>query len=159
MMTTFDNRHRLQGIDLLRGFASLWVVLSHYIPHWNDTIAPTLVIVPREYGRFAVYLFFAISGFVIFMTLDRCKTVTDFVVLRFSRLYPAYWATLLFATAISVAVFGARFWSGGFIVNLTMLQEFLRYPNFDVAYWSLTAELAFYLNAAWLFALGWHRRV
>jgi peptidoglycan/LPS O-acetylase OafA/YrhL len=28
--------HRLQEVDVLRGFAAFWVVLTHYIPHWNE---------------------------------------------------------------------------------------------------------------------------
>jgi peptidoglycan/LPS O-acetylase OafA/YrhL len=158
-MNPMAGRHRLEEVDVLRGFAAVWVMLSHYGPHWNDHIAPTLVIVPLHAGIWAVKLFFVISGFVIFMTLERCRSVTDFAVLRFSRLYPAYWASLIFATVVSVAVFGDQFWPGGFLANLTMFQEFLGFGNYDNVYWSLTVELAFYLNAAWLFALGLHRRV
>jgi peptidoglycan/LPS O-acetylase OafA/YrhL len=40
-----------------------------------------------------------------------------------------------------------------------MFQEFLGYGHFDNVYWSLSAELVFYVNVAWLFALGWHRQV
>jgi peptidoglycan/LPS O-acetylase OafA/YrhL len=154
-----DARHRLREIDVLRGFAAVWVMFSHYLPHWNDFLGPALVIIPRHYGYYAVELFFVISGFVIFMTLDRCRSVRDFAVLRFSRLYPAYWATLLFVTAISIFAFGGKLWVGGLLANLTMFQEFIRFPNLDNVYWSLTVELAFYVNAAWLFALGWHRRL
>ncbi len=39
-----------------------------------------------------------------------------------------------------------------------MFQEFVRFKNFDNVYWSLTVELAFYLNVAWLFVLGWHKQ-
>ena len=152
-------RVRLQEIDVLRGCAALWVMFTHYIPHWNDRLSPIQVVIPNAFGIYAVQLFFVISGFVIFMTLDRCRSVSDFAVMRFSRLYPAYWAALLLATLISVFVFGEAFWSGGVLINLTMFQEFLRFPHLDVVYWSLSLELAFYLNAAWLFALGWHRRV
>lgn len=150
---------RLPEVDVLRGAAALWVMLSHYLPHWDEHLEPVPVIVPNAFGIYAVQLFFVISGFVIFATLDRCNTVMEFCVLRFSRLYPAYWATLLFAVLIAVLLAGNPLWLGGLLVNLTMFQEFLRFPNFDNVYWSLSVELAFYLNAAWLFALGWHRRV
>ncbi len=150
---------RLQEVDVLRGFAAFWVVLTHYIPHWNEHLEPVFVLIPNPFGIYAVQLFFVISGFVIFMTLDRCRSVSEFAVLRFSRLYPTYWATLLLATLIGVSIFGEKFWLSGTLANLTMFQEFLRYPHLDVVYWSLSLELAFYLNAAWLFALGWHRRV
>jgi peptidoglycan/LPS O-acetylase OafA/YrhL len=91
------------------------------------------------------------------MTLDRCKTVTDFAVLRFSRLYPTHWATLTLATAAGILLLGHGFWPGGFVVNATLLQDFVGFPRFDNVYWSLTAEIAFYVIAGSLFALGLHR--
>jgi len=149
---------RYDEVDVLRGLAALWVVLSHYLPHWDRQLEPTLVIVPNEWGPFAVKLFFVISGFVIFMTLDRCKTVADFAVLRFSRLYPTHWATLVLVTALSAILFGRGIWPGGFVVNATMLQDFVGFPRLDNVYWSLTVEIVFYLMAGSLFALRLHRR-
>jgi peptidoglycan/LPS O-acetylase OafA/YrhL len=148
---------RIHQIDVLRGCAALWVVLSHYQPYWNQYFAPTLVIVPNSVGVYAVYLFFVISGFVIFMTLDRCRTVLDFAVMRFSRLYPAYWVVLALSTVAGVALFGDTLWPGGVITNATMFQEFVGVPNHDNVFWSLSVEMAFYLNVAWLFALGLHK--
>ena len=40
---------------------------------------------------------------------------------------------------------------------MTMLQEFLGFPRLDTVYWSLTVELAFYVIAGMLFALGLHK--
>ncbi len=148
---------RFEEIDVLRGLAALVVVFSHYIPYWNRYNSDITVWVPGSLGHDAVLLFFPISGFVIFMTLERCKTVLDFAVLRFSRLYPAYWVTLIFSTLVVVLIFNQTLWTGGFIVNLTMFQEFVRFKNFDNVYWSLTVELAFYLNIAWIFVLGLHK--
>lgn len=150
---------RFQQIDVLRGLAALTVVFSHIIPYWNRYLGDVWVIVPGAFGYYAVNLFFIISGMVIFMTLDKCNSVAEFALLRFSRLYPAYWTTLLLSTLIGVVIFGNAFWLGGFVVNGTMFQEFLGYGNLDNVYWSLTVELAFYLNAAWLFALGFHKKI
>jgi len=108
-------------------------------------------------GAYAVHLFFVIAGFVIFMTLDRCRTLTDFAVMRFSRLYPAYWVALALNTVVAIGFFGDSFWPGGLVTNATMFQEFLGVRNFDHVFWSLTVEMAFYVNVAWLFALGLHR--
>jgi peptidoglycan/LPS O-acetylase OafA/YrhL len=151
------HRHRLEEIDVLRGLAALWVVLSHYLPHWDKYLGGAPIIVPNDFGVYAVQLFFVISGFVIFMTLDRCRSVTEFAVLRFSRLYPAYWAALIIGTT-STLIFGGTFWPGGVLSNATMFQEFIGFPHLDNVFWSLSVELAFYMNAAWLFALGLHRR-
>lgn len=150
---------RFESIDVLRGFAALTVVFSHYFPFWNRYLGDVVVIVPAQFGYYAVNLFFVISGMVIFMTLEKCNSVFDFAVLRFSRLYPAYWATLILATIVVVAIFENPFWAGGFVINATMFQEFFRFPNLDNVYWSLTVELAFYLNVAWLLALGLHNRI
>lgn len=153
------NYSRFEGVDVLRGMAALTVVLSHYFPYWNRYFENIWVMVPSNLGYQAVKLFFIVSGFVIFLTLDRCKTLTDFAVSRFSRLYPTYWATLLFVTACEVVVLSKNIWMGGLLSNLTMFQEFIGFINLDIVYWSLTVELAFYVNAAWLFALGYHSQI
>ena len=150
---------RFHEVDVLRGLAALAVVFSHYLPHWDHHYGDLAVVVPGGAGYIAVKLFFVISGFVIFMTLERCTSVLDFAVLRFSRLYPAYWAAILVVTLIAVFVFDDLFWLGGFAANATMLQQFLGYPHLDNVFWSLTVELAFYVHVAWLFALGLHRRI
>ena len=149
---------RLLEIDVLRGLAALAVVFSHYFPYWSRHAGPIPVLVSNEVGYWAVKLFFVISGFVIFFTLERCRTVTDFAVLRFSRLYPAYLSSLsLFATIGWLA--GNGFWPGAFLANMTMAQQFLGFPHMDNVYWSLTVELAFYVNVAVLFAFGLLRRL
>lgn len=148
---------RLRSVDMLRGLAALWVALSHYLPHWNDRGGRAWILVPQAWGVHAVELFFVISGFVIFMTLEKCESVLDFAVLRFSRLFPAYWATLALASGAGYLLWHVPVWPAELGANATMLQEFLGYPHFDNVYWSLSAELAFYLNAAWLFAVGWHK--
>lgn len=145
---------RLDQIDVLRGFAALWVLLSHYLSHWDDYLGPVPLFVHGPWGIHAVELFFVISGFVIFLTLKRCHSVLDFAVLRFSRLYPAYWASILGVALLSVLLFHTKPWIGGILTNLTMVQEFLGFKNIDNVYWSLTVELAFYLIVACLFALG-----
>src|SRR6185295_20159155 len=104
---------RFQEIDVLRGLAALAVLFSHYIPFWDRYVYHIPVLVPNAVGYYAVSLFFIISGFVIFMTVERCNTVLDFAVLRFSRLYPMYWVSLLVFTAVSVLVVGQPLWLRG----------------------------------------------
>lgn len=150
---------RFQELDVLRGLAALLVVFSHYIPYWDRYFNEIWVLVPNLWGFNAVKFFFVISGFVIFFTLDKCKTVFDFSASRFGRLYPAYIATLILVSVISIIFFDKNFWLGGFLANSTMFQEFLGYPHFDNVYWSLSVELAFYLNVAVLLTLKLHRNI
>ena len=150
---------RFPEVDVLRGMAALTVVLSHYLPYWNRYLENIWLVLPNSFGFYAVKLFFIISGFVILITVRRCKRVVDFAVLRFSRLFPVYWASLAFVTLVQVFLFGDRFWAGGFIMNATMLQEFFGYDNFDEVYWSLTVEVAFYVQVCLLLAFGLSRRI
>ena len=81
---------RLQELDALRGLAALVVVLFHYTSRYDVVFGHNSApLVSAPWGHFGVNLFFGISGFVIFMTLGRTQTPADFIVSRFSRLYPA----------------------------------------------------------------------
>lgn len=156
---TFTNKNRYQEIDVLRGLAAFTVVLSHYIPYWDRYVSEIPVLIPNSWGFNAVKLFFVISGFVIFFTLDRCKTLFDFSLSRFARLYPAYITVLVFVYLIGLLFLDKGLWLSGFLANTTMFQEFLGYSHFDNVYWSLSVELAFYLNAALLLVLGAHKKI
>jgi peptidoglycan/LPS O-acetylase OafA/YrhL len=150
--------NRFEAVDVLRGLAALWVVLSHYLPYWTRYFGPAHIIVPNEWGYYSVKLFFVISGFCIFRSLCKCDSIVDFAVNRFSRLYPAYWASLLIATTAGVLVFGDQFWMGGFVVNGTMLQDFLGYSRFDNVYWSQTVLISFFVLAGCSLAFRLHNR-
>lgn len=110
----------------------------------------------RLIGEIPVYVFFMISGFVISFTLDRTRTWRDFVVSRFSRLYPVYWAVTLLMAAVWTAA-AAQPWQtslGVVLVNLTMVQDYVRVGSINAVYWSLTAELGFYALMLALFVAG-----
>jgi peptidoglycan/LPS O-acetylase OafA/YrhL len=98
-----------------------------------------------------------VSGFVIFLTLNKTKHTFDFVVSRFSRLYPAYWAGVLI-TFTCISVFGLPERETNIttvIINLTMFQQWLHVPNVDGVYWTLTLELTFYGIMLFLFVKHW----
>ncbi|UXH80158.1 acyltransferase family protein [Roseateles amylovorans] len=146
---------RLAQLDALRGLAALAVVLFHYTTRYDalfgHTSAP-LASVP--WGHVGVNLFFMISGFVIFMTLERTPRPMDFVVSRFSRLYPAYWGALLltFALTHAIGLPGKTVGWETLLVNVSMVQGVFGVPHVDGVYWTLEVELLFY---AW--ALLSHR--
>jgi peptidoglycan/LPS O-acetylase OafA/YrhL len=145
---------RFEELDVLRGAAALCVVLSHYASHCARFFGEAPFGVPLDtiYGFYAVQLFFMISGFVIYYTLERSATWKDFAFSRVSRLYPAYWTALTLMVLVQQVVFGKPVWVGGYLVNLTMLQEFVGFGNLDNVFWSLTVELAFYVIVGLLFA-------
>lgn len=121
---------RLKTLDSFRGMAALSVVLFHYRIF--------------NYGYLGVHLFFIISGFVIFMSVQKANNPIDFIKNRFSRLYPVYWFSVSL-TAISVLLFTNKTISlKVYLSNLTMFQQYMRIPHIDGAYWSLEIELFFY---------------
>lgn len=105
-------------------------------------------------------LFFLISGFVICLSCWG-RTLRQFAVSRFVRLFPAYW----FAIAVTSAVMVLR--PGGWelhpntvLANFTMLQEPMGLRDVDGVYWSLWVELRFYLLFGIVAAMGLtYRRV
>ncbi len=160
---------RLGALDSLRGLAALYVVVYHDtlryprfmqgLPMDGGALLPGLT--QEEAGVIPVLWFFLISGFVITWTIDRCRTPLDFVVGRFSRLYPAYWTALAIAVGLQLA--WPLPWPGPTMAqvaaHVTMLHEYAGFANVDGVYWSLTIELLFYAYALVLLATGVWRHV
>lgn len=147
---------RVRALDGLRGLACLAVLGFHYLnrgPGLFPEIGP--IRSWALWGLYGVDMFFVISGFVIFMTVQR-STLRRFAVSRAIRLYPLYWVCVLLTFAIvTVAGLPGRDVSPvDALVNLTMLQEFFGVRHVDGAYWTLTVEIAFYAGCMVLLALG-----
>ena len=144
---------RLLELDALRGIAALAVVLFHYFYHYNNIYGHENIPVNwARIGGLGVQLFFMVSGFVIFWTLNRVDRPLDFVVSRFSRLYPAYWCAILitFTTVLCFGLPGREVSFVDAVANILMFHEYLGIPHVDGVYWTLTVELTFYF---WMFVL------
>ena len=138
---------RVLELDVLRGLAAVAVMLYHYTVRYAELfpgLPPAAVKLP--FGFFGVEFFFCISGFVIFMTLDRTRRPMDFVVSRVSRLWPAYLAAMMltFCAVQLIGLPGREVAGQQALLNVTMLGELLHVPLVDPAYWSLQVELIFY---------------
>ena len=146
---------RLRGLDSLRGMAALSVVLFHYTFGYTEVVGkhmPGLDLIATN-GHFGIYLFFIISGFVIFMTLERSAKAADFSVSRFARLWPPY---LVCAGLTSLLIVGLDFnpnhlTLGDALLNVLMMNKLLGNISIDPSYWTLTYEVLFYAGAAMIF--------
>ncbi|MGG5888708.1 acyltransferase family protein [Falsiroseomonas sp. HC035] len=155
---------RIGELDALRGIAALAVVLFHYLDRYDELhshVTEPLFYIP--WGARGVQLFFVISGFVIFMTLQRTQRPMDFVVSRFSRLYPGYWVAII-VTTLTVRGLDVAFYERPMldvVMNFTMLQKLSVIPADDIegAYWTLYVELWFYVAVLALFTLGLLRHI
>jgi len=142
-------RPRLEVLDGLRFVAAMSVLAYHYtaIAHvWHRSAAEVFPSQPFAHGWLGVHLFFLISGFVICMSgWDR--GVGSFLLSRAVRLYPAYWLSVL-VVAAGLTVFPGLPWrptTSDVLVNLTMFEDAVGVPEIADVYWSLWAELRFYL--------------
>jgi peptidoglycan/LPS O-acetylase OafA/YrhL len=151
-------RRRLHELDLLRFVAAMAVVAYHATGggtrDWQraGVARPFPEISPAtHWGYLGVQLFFLISGFVILMSAWN-RPPEMFAVSRFTRLFPAYWFSLLLAVALFLLTRqSVDYGPGGegvlrrFLPNLTMLQDAVGSRGMELSYWTLWVELRFYL--------------
>jgi peptidoglycan/LPS O-acetylase OafA/YrhL len=143
-------RDRLYEIDALRILAAFAVVIYHYtfadyagaLTHLRfDTVS-----LLTRYGYLGVDLFFVISGFVVLLSAIG-RRPDQFVISRMVRLYPAFWVSVTITTLVLVLFSAGQFRVTLFqyVANMTMFDSLVNVQNIDVVYWTLWAELRFYV--------------
>ncbi|MBC5864223.1 acyltransferase family protein [Flavobacterium turcicum] len=138
---------RIPELEALRGVAAISVLYFHYTFFFRSQLNYDFnPFFDFKYGHHGVELFFMISGFVIFMSLETIKSVKEFLYKRFIRLYPTYWIclsitlfVLLFNNTDSFQVAPVEK-----ILNVLMFHGLFYISNVDGSYWSLLHELLFY---------------
>jgi len=147
---------RILELDVLRGLAAICVVSFHYTTDYTLNYRPSYPM-PFHFpwGAYGVQLFFMISGYVIFMTLEKTTNLLDFIISRFSRLFPAYWVAIIltFTTVSFFHLPGRESTFKDAIINLTMLQDWFGASRVDNVYWTLTVEISFYVVMGILYRL------
>ncbi len=163
--------HKLLGLEVLRLFAALVVVLWHYqhfafvgefaAPSFSRSYEPfyRLLWPFYEYGYLGVEVFWCISGYIFFWKYstriaDGSVGAWQFLVLRFSRLYPLHLATLLLVAALQGACFLRNGWFlvyqkndlPHFLLQLPMASNWLLRSGygFNGPIWSISLEVVVY---------------
>ncbi len=105
LATTTGYEPRYDSLDAWRGVACLMVVILHtgyFVLSWSSTEGSAVrngVVWCFRWLEMGVPLFFVISGYCIAASMDRHRRRGDspwnFLVRRFRRIYPPYWASLL----------------------------------------------------------------
>ncbi len=136
-------RGRLLELDCLRGIAATFVMFFHFTAG-QAGIAYKWIFMG---GCTGVELFFIISGFVIFLTIEKTTSYKTFLIARFARLFPAYWVcvTLTSLVIISWLLFTKQTIIfpnvKDYLFNLTMLQSYFHVDNIDGVYWAMFEQL------------------
>ena len=164
------NWNRIDGVDLLRALAILFVLMNHvnirlviakvpYTVGWSHELVDSLL----YNGQSGVVIFFAVSGFLITSTTLRrwgsvsTVSVRDFYLLRFARIAPLLLSLLAVLSLLHIAkvkdfvVPAARGGLGRaliaaltFHVNVLEARRGYLPGNWDIL-WSLSVEEMFYL--------------
>jgi peptidoglycan/LPS O-acetylase OafA/YrhL len=147
---TDSSKLRIEGLDLLRLFAALSVVLFHFV--FRGAAADNLcrVSIPAlapffKYGYLGVDCFFVISGFVIAWSA-KGRSWQQFSVARFARIYPAF-IICMTATFVLTFLLGAPRYQTSTVqwtANLLVVSPAVGVNFMDSAYWSIVYELVFY---------------
>ncbi|WP_215800953.1 acyltransferase family protein [Pantoea dispersa] len=159
---------RITHLDGMRGLAILLVIAYHAYARWPELLpyaATTQHIPLLAFGWVGVQLFFMISGFVIFMTLDKSSGYLSFLKKRWLRLFPA-----MLIASLLLYVAGGFFpeWSlmtpesrnllpGLIFINPETLTQLtgIEFRSMAGSFWSLYVEALFYLIiGAVYFTLG-----
>lgn len=155
---------RLQHLDGLRGLAILLVLSFHAFSRWPEYlsfVSYTGNLIPFKYGMHGVQLFFMISGYVIFMSMDNCGNIKAFFFKRWSRLFPAMSVCTLFIFLYSLVIHNRPAGTpklADAIPGITFIHPQLLNFIFNTnanslegAFWTLYVEVFFYIFSGIIF--------
>ncbi len=142
---------RIKELDALRGIAALFVVFFHY------SMGKPEANLGFKLGITGVDLFFIISGFVIFLSIQKVSSGLEFFVNRFTRLYPTYWTCVTITALLQLLLIfytstnptHLSFYK--YLVNLSMFQHYFKVGDIDGPYWTMIIEMLFYIFMLILF--------
>jgi len=168
--------NRLIALEVLRFLSAFAILIFHYRHFFYVADQPVGLVQERlplygvlhalyDSGRFGVWIFWCISGFIFFWKYrdaiaDRAVDGRQFFVLRFSRLYPLHFVTLLIVALLQSIYFnlhGCFFvyrsndvWH--FLAQLFLASEWDGKENlsFNGPIWSVSVEVLVYL---WFFLM------
>ena len=118
-------------LDVLRFLSSVAVFFHHTFAF--------------HYGKLGVYLFFMISGFVIYFSLH--KGLKEYAIGRFLRLYPLFWICITLTYLVTL-FYGNNLSLDRYLIGLAMFNDGKIAQLIDGSYWTLTFELLFYFYIA-----------
>jgi peptidoglycan/LPS O-acetylase OafA/YrhL len=147
---------RVVGLDGIRGLAAVFVVLNHIFERaWTGYPANPAPFWAAwlTYGRFAVVMFIALSGFSLGLGPARSgwrfSSIATFAHRRAWRILPPYWAALVFSLVMTWYVLAqphVRMPDGKSVVVYGLLvQDVFSAGTPNKAFWSIAIEAQLYV--------------
>lgn len=155
---------RIDALDGFRALAVTVVVVYHYLYFWisaskgtdllaNDDAFARLPLV--SIGFLGVHLFFVVSGFVVLLTLEKSKSLRQFLTNRVIRLWPPLilFGTLTFVIVNAWGPPSLRVGVWEYLLSIILLPPHHvgalvgadGWTWLDGVYWSLWVEVRFYI--------------
>ena len=157
---------RLEGIDILRGLAVTLVVLYHFfelLGLQHHILYPYI----SSIGQLGVPLFFIISGYLIYRSVDYSISrhgmksgLKQYFSHRIFRILPAYYFNFIIVFILAFYVFDTMStWPSSFIekqiyAHLTFSSFFIYKTSglgINGAYWTLSIEMLWYIVVPFLY--------
>jgi len=157
--------NRIALLDSFRAIAIIMVIVFHFFSRWTNLYPYHDQYDFFRLGRFGVQFFFMISGFVIFFTLKKTKTLRQFWTNRFIRLFPSMVVASLLTYSFfnlfdNAFLFPTSHYFKNVLASLTFIRpdligSLLRHTiDLDYtsgSYWSLWVEIQFYVFASFIY--------
>lgn len=144
---------KIRSLNALRGIAALLVAIDHTILMTTNCPPDSALFYFATFmGSFGVGSFFLLSGFVIFLSLEKSTTI-EFLWHRILRVYPV----IIVAVALRM---GSQVWMGTRTFDMATVKLFLLNislfggavvnvgDNIEPIVWSLAIEVKFYIIMA-----------
>lgn len=167
-MITSQPLNHTSNFDFLRLFFASLVIVSHSFPlSGENELFVSITNGHESLGGLAVNCFFILSGYFIFLSLKRSKTLKNYLWKRFLRLYPALLVLMVFTLIIISCVYtgsnilteNSFFTYGPNGLSLYKVQYPVRgvfeqnpYPRaINGSLWSLSYEFTLYIALSCMF--------
>lgn len=145
--------HKIKSLDALRGIAALLVAIDHSILLATGCPPDSFLFYVATFaGAFGVGGFFLLSGFVIFLSLEKTTTL-EFLWHRILRIYPVIIVAVLIRLLSQVSM-GQRTFDMAtlklFLLNVSLFGNLVVNigDNIEPIVWSLSIEVKFYILMA-----------
>jgi peptidoglycan/LPS O-acetylase OafA/YrhL len=138
-------------LQAYRGFAALFVVLSHAQEYCKSNFQEERFSFFFRFGDAGVQFFFVLSGFIILWVhagdMDKPARLANYLSKRLVRIYPIYWLVTL--ALLPFWIFIPEFGNPYHKEFLSLIQSLLLWPQNHFPHlavgWTLSHEILFYL--------------